>query len=90
MIARLFRGRANRSKQQGRKKAKATCELCYFRQAGLCALPESPCPTYRPVGRGTLSPPHQARLIPRVARSTRRISIAARFTGKPRFLRARS
>ena len=49
------------------KKNIATCELCYFKQAGLCALPESPCPTYRPIGRGTLSPPRQARLIPRFA-----------------------
>jgi hypothetical protein len=47
------------------KKHKASCENCYFRQAGLCALPESPCPTYRPIGRGTLSPPRQARLVPR-------------------------
>lgn len=47
------------------KKNKASCENCYFRQAGLCALPESPCPTYRPVGRGALSPPRQARLVPR-------------------------
>ena len=51
------------------KKNRVTCELCYFKQAGLCALPESPCPTYRPAGRGTLSPPHQARLIPRFAQN---------------------
>jgi hypothetical protein len=46
------------------KKNKASCDNCYFRQAGLCALPEAPCPTFRPVGRGALSPPRQARLVP--------------------------
>jgi hypothetical protein len=46
------------------KKNKASCDNCYFRQAGLCALPEAPCPTYRPAGRGALSPPRQARLVP--------------------------
>jgi hypothetical protein len=49
------------------KKNKTSCETCYFRQAGLCALPEAPCPTFRPVGRGALSPPRQARLVPRAA-----------------------
>ncbi len=63
-VARLAQSGA---KQPVSKKTKASCELCYFRQAGLCALPESPCPTFRPVGRGTLSPPQQASLIPRVA-----------------------
>jgi hypothetical protein len=46
------------------KKNKPSCDNCYFRQAGLCALPDSPCPTFRPVGRGALSPPRQARLVP--------------------------
>jgi hypothetical protein len=28
---------------------KVTCEQCYFRRAGLCALPgNTPCPTFRP------------------------------------------
>jgi hypothetical protein len=43
----------------------ATCKDCYFRRAGLCALPgEAPCPTFRP-HRNNLIPPKQARLVPR-------------------------
>jgi hypothetical protein len=51
------------------KKAKATCNDCYFRRAGLCALPgETVCPTFRVETRdGTLDPPHQARLVARPA-----------------------
>ncbi len=67
MIARVQGVVSGEANSKHRNKNKATCELCYFKQAGLCALPESPCPTYRPIGRGTLSPPHQARLIPRFA-----------------------
>ena len=48
------------------KQAGATCAECYFRQAGLCALPgEVPCPTFRLAARGTLTPPRQPRLVPR-------------------------
>jgi hypothetical protein len=48
------------------KRSKATCDDCYFRRAGLCALsPDSPCPTFRAAGR-TLSPPQQPRLVPRL------------------------
>jgi hypothetical protein len=67
MIARLPGVESAVANRRVSKSAIASCELCYFKQAGLCALPESPCPTYRPVGRGTLSPPHQARLVARVA-----------------------
>jgi hypothetical protein len=67
MIAQLSGVLAAGAKYKVSKKTRVSCELCYFKQAGLCALPESPCPTFRPVGRGILSPPHQARLIPRVA-----------------------
>ena len=43
-----------------------TCNDCYFRHAGLCALPgETPCPTYRATVRGTLRPPLQPQLVPR-------------------------
>lgn len=43
-----------------------TCEHCYFRQEGLCALPGNVvCPTFRAVVAGTLSPPKQPRLVPR-------------------------
>ncbi len=44
----------------------ATCSDCYFRRAGLCALPgETPCPTFRVYTAGRLSPPLQPRLVPR-------------------------
>jgi hypothetical protein len=48
------------------KPGKVTCDDCYFRRAGLCALfPDSPCPTFRAESRGSLMPPRQPRLIPR-------------------------
>jgi len=48
------------------KLANATCNDCYFRRAGLCALPtETPCPTFRAHTLGTLVPPQQPRLVPR-------------------------
>ena len=46
----------------------ATCSDCYFRRAGLCALPgETVCPTFRALSRGSLAlrPPRQPVLIPR-------------------------
>ena len=46
------------------KKSKATCNDCYFRGAGLCALPgDVVCPTFRVQGR--LVPPPQPRLVAR-------------------------
>jgi hypothetical protein len=48
------------------KRTKATCSDCYFRRAGLCALPgETTCPTFRLQANGTLAPPLQPRLVPR-------------------------
>jgi len=48
------------------KLANVTCDDCYFRRAGLCAIPtEIPCPTFRAHTRGTLLPPRQPRLVPR-------------------------
>lgn len=48
------------------KRSDVTCDDCYFRRAGLCAIPEDrPCPTFRHHRRGTLVPPPQARLIAR-------------------------
>lgn len=49
------------------KKSRATCNDCYFRRAGLCALPgETPCPTFRlAAAGGALNPPRQPRLVPR-------------------------
>jgi hypothetical protein len=47
-------------------RTKATCSDCYFRRAGLCALPgETPCPTFRLDAKGQLAPPPQPRLVPR-------------------------
>ncbi len=47
-------------------KREATCEDCYFRRAGLCALrTEEPCPTFRLHSRGSLVPARQPRLVPR-------------------------
>ena len=48
------------------KKLEATCSDCYFRKAGLCALPGEPiCPTFRLRAAGTLAAPQQPRLVPR-------------------------
>jgi hypothetical protein len=48
------------------KRTKATCSDCYFRRAGLCALPgETTCPTFRLESRGALAPPVQPQLVPR-------------------------
>jgi hypothetical protein len=48
------------------KRTVSTCNECYFRQAGLCALQvEAICPTFRQCAKGSLVPPVQPRLIPR-------------------------
>jgi hypothetical protein len=48
------------------KRTEASCNDCYFRSAGLCALPgDSPCPTFRLAAAGALEPPQQPRLVPR-------------------------
>jgi hypothetical protein len=48
------------------KRNKTTCSDCYFRQAGLCALPgETVCPTFRLNAAGRLVPPVQPRLVAR-------------------------
>ncbi|HWH06084.1 MAG TPA: hypothetical protein VNT23_06580 [Gaiellaceae bacterium] len=47
-------------------RSEASCSDCYFRRAGLCALPgERPCPTFRAAKAGALEPPRQPRLVPR-------------------------
>jgi hypothetical protein len=44
-----------------------TCDDCYFRVKGLCAMtPEHPCPTFRAAAR-RLQPPRQPRLVPLAA-----------------------
>jgi hypothetical protein len=48
------------------KLANVTCNDCYFRRAGLCALKtDTPCPTFRAHTLGTLGSPRQPRLVPR-------------------------
>jgi len=49
------------------KRSDLTCDECYFRRAGLCALAlESPCPTFRAAQRhAVLTPPPQPPLVPR-------------------------
>ncbi|MBM3677072.1 MAG: hypothetical protein FJW96_04210 [Actinobacteria bacterium] len=42
----------------------ATCDDCYFRREGLCALPGNAiCPTFRAATKKGLVPPRQAPLI---------------------------
>ena len=49
-----------------KKVSSLSCGDCYFRRAGLCALPsDAPCPTFRLHSRGSLVPPKQPRLVPR-------------------------
>ena len=48
------------------KRIEVTCDDCFFRKSGLCALLlESPCPTFRHMDRGLLISPKQPRLVPR-------------------------
>jgi len=43
-----------------------TCEDCFFRRRGLCALGlDSPCPTFRPDTPDGLVPPRQPALLMR-------------------------
>jgi hypothetical protein len=47
-------------------KSAVTCENCYFRKAGLCALVlERPCPTFRVQAKDGFTSPLQAQLVPR-------------------------
>ena len=49
-----------------KRRAESTCDECYFRREGLCALPGNvPCPTFRAASVGTLLPPRQPPLVPR-------------------------
>ena len=55
-----------RAKGTMSKRSTPTCADCYFRRAGLCALPgETICPTFRVQSAGQLAPPPQPRLVPR-------------------------
>lgn len=48
------------------KTGKPSCNDCYFRRAGLCALAgDTACPTFRVARRGALEPPRHPTLVPR-------------------------
>jgi hypothetical protein len=48
------------------KSGPVSCDDCYFRRAGLCALPgDTPCPTFRLARKEALKPPLQPQLVPR-------------------------
>jgi len=64
-------GNQIRPKGMMSKRTDSTCSDCYFRRAGLCALPgDTPCPTFRLAQAGSLEPPRQPRLVPRDVRFT--------------------
>lgn len=47
------------------KRSDISCTDCYFRRAGLCALPgDAPCPTFRLATTSALTPLRQPRLVP--------------------------
>jgi hypothetical protein len=47
--------------------AAVTCEDCFFRRRGLCALGlDAPCPTFRPDTPEGLVPPRQPSLLERL------------------------
>jgi hypothetical protein len=49
-----------------KRRTPVTCDDCYFRREGLCALvTDVPCPTFRTAATGALSPPVQPTLVPR-------------------------
>jgi hypothetical protein len=49
-----------------KRTSEVTCDDCFFRREGLCALPGNvTCPTFRAAATEALTPPRQARLVPR-------------------------
>jgi hypothetical protein len=61
----------SRSKM-GKRVAKVSCEDCFFRRRGLCAVtPCEPCATFRPDSPEGLVPPTQMRFVFRQERRTR-------------------
>jgi hypothetical protein len=56
-----------RTLAEGRaRNAAVSCEDCFFRRRGLCALGlDSPCPTFRPDTPDGLVPPRQPALLMR-------------------------
>lgn len=62
-MAAVRQGMGSDQRETMSKRSAATCDDCYFRQAGLCALPgNAPCPTFR-AAVGRLVPPTQPRLV---------------------------
>jgi hypothetical protein len=60
------------------KRIELTCDDCFFRMSGLCALLlESPCPTFRGADRGLMEAPKQPRLVPRPVSAFAREAAAA-------------
>lgn len=56
----------------GRVQGKVSCEECFFKRNGLCALRETEaCPTFRPFDPEGLKPPRQLRFVFRQERRTR-------------------
>jgi hypothetical protein len=56
----------------GKKAAKLSCDDCYFKRNGLCALREDEaCTTFRPNDPEGLKPPRQMRFVFRQERRTR-------------------
>ena len=56
-----------------------TCQDCYFRLHGLCALAlERPCTTFRTAGR-TLEPPRQPELVARAPLGANLAAAAAAY-----------
>ena len=63
-MAAVIQGMGSTGKGTMSKRTPATCDDCYFRRAGLCALPgDAPCPTFRAATGGQLTPPPQPRLV---------------------------
>jgi hypothetical protein len=48
----------------GKRVANVSCEECFFKRNGLCALAcDAPCPTFRPDHPDGLRPPSQMRFV---------------------------
>lgn len=61
----------------GRRAVKPSCDGCFFRCNGLCALDEAePCSTFRPARPEGLRPPSQLRFV---FRQERRLQVAWAF-----------
>jgi hypothetical protein len=60
------------SSRMSRAVGKVSCEECFFKRNGLCALREDEaCPTFRPDDPEGLKPPRQMRFVFRQERRTR-------------------